>query len=73
MGRGMQTKPHARHIPHGLKGLHRDLDFAVVSHEINSAKPDAPIFEAAARRASAAARLLHDAALPPIAPDQAGG
>lgn len=53
-----------------LLGLHRDLDFAVVSHEINSAKPDAPIFEAAARRASAAARLLHDAALPPIAPDQ---
>ena len=55
-----------------LLGLHRDLDFAVVSHEINSAKPDAPIFEVAARRASAAARLLHDAALPPIAPDQAG-
>jgi FMN phosphatase YigB (HAD superfamily) len=55
-----------------LLGLHRDLDFAVLSHELNSAKPDAAIFEAAARRASAAGRLLHDAALPEIAPHQAG-
>jgi FMN phosphatase YigB (HAD superfamily) len=51
-----------------LLGLHQDLDFSVLSYELNVAKPSPQIYEAAVRRASSACRLIHGAKQPPIMP-----
>ena len=61
---------YSRYVDNNLPavGLHEHLDFAVLSHELDVAKPDAGIFEAAAHRAAHASRLLlgaHDAPLEP--------
>ena len=53
-----------------LLGLHRDLDFSVLSYEFDCAKPDERLFLAAARRATTACRLLHGTEQPEIAPHE---
>lgn len=53
-----------------LLGLHKDLDFAAISYELNVAKPNTAIFHEASRKASHCSRLLYGSGQPDISPSE---
>jgi len=69
---GVVSNVYHRYVDQNLPllGLHKDLDFAAISYELDDAKPSPHIFREAIRKASHVHRLLYGKEQPDILPSE---